>query len=106
MVAIDHRGHGRGIRSRRRFHLSDCADDAAALVAELGLDRVIAVGYSMGGPIAQLLWRRHREVVGGLVLCATSRTFASRAAVAHNTSPAPRCGWRFHVSSATGPPME
>jgi pimeloyl-ACP methyl ester carboxylesterase len=29
----------------------------------------------MGGPIAQLLWQRHRPLVGGLVLCATSRDF-------------------------------
>ena len=75
VVAIDHRGHGRGIRTHRPFSLSDCADDAAALVHELGLSSVIAVGYSMGGPIAQLLWRRHPELVDGLVLCATSRNF-------------------------------
>ena len=31
VVAIDHRGHGRGIRSRKAFRLEDCADDAAAL---------------------------------------------------------------------------
>jgi len=79
VLAMDHRGHGRGIRSRRRFRLGDCADDAAALLAELGTGPVIAVGYSMGGPVAQLLWRQHPEVVAGLVLCATSRTFASRA---------------------------
>ena len=42
----------------------------------LGHDEVVAVGYSMGGPIAQLLWRRHPERVRGLVLCATSRNFA------------------------------
>jgi 3-oxoadipate enol-lactonase len=36
---------------------------------------LIAVGYSMGGPVAQLLWKRHRSLVGGLVLCATSRNF-------------------------------
>ena len=29
----------------------------------------------MGGPIAQLLWQRHRHLVAGLVLCATSSTF-------------------------------
>jgi pimeloyl-ACP methyl ester carboxylesterase len=29
----------------------------------------------MGGPIAQLLWQRHRARVDGLVLCATSRNF-------------------------------
>jgi 3-oxoadipate enol-lactonase len=75
VVAIDHRGHGRGIRSRRPFSLSDCADDAAALVRQLGYEHVIAVGYSMGGPIAQLVWRRHRDLVDGLVLCATSRNF-------------------------------
>ena len=76
VVAMDHRGHGRGIRSRRRFRLADCAHDAAALVARLGTGPVIAVGYSMGGPVAQLLWRDHPEAVGGLVLCATARTFA------------------------------
>jgi pimeloyl-ACP methyl ester carboxylesterase len=66
VVAIDHRGHGHGIRSDEPFTLEDCADDAAALVEALGLGPVIAVGYSMGGPIAQLLWRRHRELVAGL----------------------------------------
>jgi 3-oxoadipate enol-lactonase len=78
VIALDHRGHGRGIRSRRPFRLRDCADDAAALVAELGVGPVIAVGYSMGGPVASLLWRRHPEAVRGLVLCATARSFSSR----------------------------
>lgn len=75
VVAIDHRGHGRGIRSWRRFRLEECADDAAALADHLGIDRVIPVGYSMGGPIAQLMWQRHHDRVEGLVLCATSRNF-------------------------------
>ena len=75
VVAMDHRGHGRGIRSRRPFRLSDCADDGAALVRELGLGPVMVVGYSMGGLVAQLLWRRHRSMVAGLVLCATGRGF-------------------------------
>jgi pimeloyl-ACP methyl ester carboxylesterase len=75
VVAPDLRGHGRGIRSRRRFRLADCADDVAALVEHLGTGPVIAVGYSMGGPVAQLLWHRHPELVAGLVLCATSDQF-------------------------------
>ena len=75
VVAPDQRGHARGIRDRQAFRLEDCADDAAALIDALGLGRVTAVGYSMGGPVAQLLWRRHPEVVDSLVLCATSRTF-------------------------------
>ena len=77
VLALDHRGHGRGIRSWWPFRLEDCADDAAALAAELGVDRLIAVGYSMGGPIGLLLRRRHPDLVSGLVLCATSADFGS-----------------------------
>ena len=75
VVAIDHRGHGRGIRVRGHFRLADCADDVAALADALGLERVIPVGYSMGGPIAQLVWHRHPDRVHGLVLCATMSRF-------------------------------
>ena len=75
VIAIDHRGHGRGMRSWRRFRLADCADDAAALLDVLGVEQAIVVGYSMGGPIAQLVWHRHPEKVAGLVFCATSNRF-------------------------------
>jgi 3-oxoadipate enol-lactonase len=78
VVAIDHRGHGFGIRSSAHFRLADCADDVAVLADVLHIDRMIPVGYSMGGPIAQLLWHRHRDLVAGLVLCATSRNFIGR----------------------------
>ena len=75
VVAPDHRGHARGIRDGQPFRLEACADDAATLLDVLGIDHAIVAGYSMGGPIAQLLWKRHRRLVDGLVLCATSRTF-------------------------------
>ncbi|MEQ1786910.1 MAG: alpha/beta hydrolase [Acidimicrobiales bacterium] len=75
VVAIDHRGHGRGIRSDRAVRLADCADDAAAALDVLGIERAVVVGYSMGGPIAQLVWHRHRARVAGLVLCATAHRF-------------------------------
>lgn len=75
VVAIDHRGHGQGIRSRRRFRLADCADDVAAVCSVLGVETCIPVGYSMGGPVAMLTWHRHRQLVDGLVLCATSPYF-------------------------------
>lgn len=75
VLAPDHRGHGRGPRPSRPFRLVDVADDAAALLRELGAGPVTAVGYSMGGPIALLLWQRHPDLVSGLVLCATSATF-------------------------------
>jgi pimeloyl-ACP methyl ester carboxylesterase len=75
IVAPDLRGHARGLRTRRMFRLADCADDCAATLVELGTGPVIAVGYSMGGPITQLLWRRHRDLVAGLVQCATAPGF-------------------------------
>src|SRR5437016_3568619 len=74
VVAVDQRGHGRGIRGA--FSLEACADDAAALIEVLGTGPVIAVGYSMGGPVAMLLCRRHPELVHGMVLCATASHFA------------------------------
>jgi 3-oxoadipate enol-lactonase len=77
VIAIDHRGHGRGIRSSQPFRLADCADDVAALADALNIDTFIPVGYSMGGTIAQLMWKRHEQRVSGLVLAATSGHFAS-----------------------------
>src|SRR5438132_3426601 len=47
------RGHGDGIRAGSRFRLEDCADDIAALAEVLGIGRFVAVGYSMGGMVAQ-----------------------------------------------------
>jgi pimeloyl-ACP methyl ester carboxylesterase len=76
VVTMDLRGHGRGVPLRgHRFRLADCADDMAALLDALGIDQAIPVGYSLGGPVAQLVWRRHPDRVAGLVLCATSRNF-------------------------------
>jgi 3-oxoadipate enol-lactonase len=75
VVAMDLRGHGRGMPAGWGFRLEDCADDVAALVRTLGLRSVIVVGYSMGGLVAQLVWRRHPRLVAGLVLCATARNF-------------------------------
>ena len=72
VVAVDLRGHGHDARSVLRLRLADCAADVAAVIEVLGLDRPIVVGYSMGGMVAQLVWRRHPHLVGGLVLCATA----------------------------------
>lgn len=86
VIAPDHRGHGRGPRPSAPFRLADVADDVAALLRHLDVAPVVAVGYSMGGPVAQLLWQRHPDVVRGLVLCATSASWAA--------SPRMRWGWR------------
>jgi len=88
VLALDHRGHGRGLRTHR-FSLEECADDAAHAARSLGVSRFVPVGYSMGGPIASLTWRRHPDAVAGLVLCATARHFVPRhvARVARATLP-------------------
>ncbi len=78
VVAMDQRGHGRGFDARRRFRLSECADDVVAVADALGCERIVPVGYSMGGPIAKLVWRQSPSRVSGLVLCATARSFGSR----------------------------
>ncbi|HRW38787.1 MAG: alpha/beta fold hydrolase [Acidimicrobiales bacterium] len=76
VVALDHRGHGRGIRPRHGIvTLPDCADDAVALLDVLGVERAVVVGYSMGGAVAQLVWHRHPGRVAGLVLASTARHF-------------------------------
>jgi 3-oxoadipate enol-lactonase len=72
VLAIDHRGHGRGLRSLQPFRLSDCAADAAAALELLGAAPATVVGYSMGGAIAQLVAHDHAEVVSGLVLSGTA----------------------------------
>lgn len=71
-LAIDHRGHGRGMRPAERFELEDAADDGAALIELLGVGPVILVGFSMGGPLSLLLTQRHPELVSGIVVQATA----------------------------------
>lgn len=74
VITFDQRWHGQGIVSDR-FSLDDCADDAAAVADLLGIDRFIAVGYSMGSLVAQLCWNRHPHRVAGVVLCASTMRF-------------------------------
>lgn len=71
-VAVDHRGHGRGMRTARAFTLEDAADDAAAIVAQLGIGAVVTIGYSMGGPISLHMARRHPHLVQSMVVQATA----------------------------------
>jgi pimeloyl-ACP methyl ester carboxylesterase len=86
-VAVDHRGHGRGIRTDERFRLEDAADDAAGVIRALDCGPVIVVGYSMGGPLALHVADRHPDTVRGVVLEATALSFA--------TTRIDRLLWRF-----------
>jgi 3-oxoadipate enol-lactonase len=50
------------------------ADDVAALLDALAIDRATVVGLSMGGYVAFALWRRHPERVSAFVLAHTRAT--------------------------------
>ncbi len=103
VLAIDHRGHGRGLRALTPFRLTDCAGDAAAALRLLDSTPATVVGYSMGGSIAQLMARDQPDVVGGLVLSGTAqhwqdpetrRAFKALGLVGLLLSVAPRTTWR------------
>jgi pimeloyl-ACP methyl ester carboxylesterase len=97
VVAADLRGHGDGIRAGSRFRLEDCADDVAALAAVLGTGMFTAVGYSMGGIVAQLVYRRHASLLSGLVLCSTAGNVGSPAQnLAAFALPATAAGLRWN----------
>jgi len=68
VVAMDLAGHGESGSGRAGWPLADFAKDVQAVVDDLGLERVILVGHSMGGPIAldaaQLMPRRVIGVIG------------------------------------------
>ncbi len=73
VLAIDHRGHGRGLRPLVPFRLADCAADAAGVLRTLGLAPAVIVGYSMGGAIAQIIARDHPDVMSALILSGTAQ---------------------------------
>jgi 3-oxoadipate enol-lactonase len=103
IIAIDHRGHGRGLRPLAPFRLADCAADAAAVLRTLDLAPALVVGYSMGGAIAQLVAHEHPDVVEGVVLSATAqhwqdpetrRSFRTLGVLGLGLSLSPRGFWR------------
>jgi len=71
-VAYDHRGWGDSDKSASSYAIRDLADDAEALIRELGLKRYALVGHSMGAKAAQLLASRRPAGLEALVLVAPS----------------------------------
>jgi pimeloyl-ACP methyl ester carboxylesterase len=61
-----------GIPSRSSYTLEDMADDAAAVLNHLGIDRAHIVGASMGGMIAQIFAARFREQTRSLAVIFSS----------------------------------
>ncbi|MCU1503621.1 MAG: putative hydrolase [Ilumatobacteraceae bacterium] len=72
VVALDNRGSGRSDKPFSSYSLEQMADDAIAVLDDLGIDRAHVVGASMGGAIAMLLALRHPHRVASLVLACTA----------------------------------
>lgn len=65
-----------GLPSRSVYHLTDMADDAAALLDHLGIERAHVVGASMGGMIAQIFAARFPQRTCGLGIIFSSNNSA------------------------------
>jgi pimeloyl-ACP methyl ester carboxylesterase len=72
VVTPDLRGYGRSSVTPGKVLLADFADDLAALLDHLGIERAVVGGVSMGGQITMEFQLRHPERVRALVLSDTS----------------------------------
>lgn len=74
VVVFDQQGHGRTPDTPRKMSYEQFADDAAALLRALQVERADVMGYSQGGGVALQLALRHPALVSKLVsLSATYR---------------------------------
>ena len=71
VIAVDLQGHGRTADIDRPLSPQLMADDIAALIKHLKLERVDLMGYSLGGGVAFFVALRHPELVRKLVLVST-----------------------------------
>ncbi len=77
-IALDLPGFGGSQMPASRVTLELLADTAATLAHQVGLDQVIFIGHSMGGPIALRFATRHPALTDRLILLAgAARTFST-----------------------------
>jgi pimeloyl-ACP methyl ester carboxylesterase len=67
-IVVDLQGHGRTADIDRPIRTDLMADDIAALIRHLGLEKPDVFGYSLGGGVAFQLAVRHPELVRKLVV--------------------------------------
>ena len=68
VIRFDARGFGGSDSSQGPLTMERIADDAAALLDQLGVSRAVVGGCSMGGYAALAFVRRHPQRLAGLVL--------------------------------------
>ena len=88
VISPDQRDSGATMQSAASYDLTDLADDAAALLGALGIERCHVYGTSLGGHIAQVLACRHPARIDRLILGSTWRVGRSLAAIAPDTAQA------------------
>ena len=74
VIAIDARGHGRSGGVDGPLSYDRMADDAAAVLAKLGVKQADVLGYSMGASTAVALAVRHPEKIGKQVILSGTST--------------------------------
>ncbi len=72
--AISQRGHGESERPQSGYHPRDFADDVAAFMDALDLQRAVIAGHSMGSYVAQCFAMNYPERISGLVLAGSFMT--------------------------------
>ncbi|MDQ4035849.1 MAG: alpha/beta hydrolase [Chloroflexota bacterium] len=72
VINVDLQGHGRTADVDRPIDIRLMADDIAALVDHLGLEKPDLVGYSLGGGVAFFTAVKYPEKVGKLVMAAAN----------------------------------
>jgi 3-oxoadipate enol-lactonase len=72
LVRCDMRGHGLSDCPPAPYAMDDLVGDAEGLIEALGLRRVVFVGLSIGGMVAQGLAGRRPDLLAGLVLSNTA----------------------------------
>jgi pimeloyl-ACP methyl ester carboxylesterase len=76
VIAFELQGHGRTADIDRPLTLEGMADDVAAALEQLGIERADVFGYSSGASIALHLAIRHPEAVRKLVLASVTYTLS------------------------------
>jgi len=71
VFAFDNRGTGRSFKPPGPYSIEQLADEAAALLDALGIERAHVLGHSMGGYISQTLALRRPDLVRSLILSGT-----------------------------------
>jgi pimeloyl-ACP methyl ester carboxylesterase len=71
LIMPDLRGHGAS-NAGEGCSVVDFAEDIAGLIRRLRLDRPVVVGHSLGGMVSIVLAAQYPELIGGLVILAST----------------------------------